>query len=69
MEPEKAVVKETAEAKASSSEATDKPNAEKVTVKQKANIKKPSMKQLLELKQDFIEPVDPSTVSCSIVCH
>ena len=60
MEPEKAVVKETGEG---SSEAADKPNAEKVAVMQKANIKKPSMKQLQELKQDFIEPVDPSTVS------
>jgi len=64
MEPVSAVIKETEEDKTSSSDAAaDDSSLVKVVVKQKPHVKKPSTKQLLELEQDFIVPVDPSTVS------
>ena len=75
MESESVVVKEIAEAnnKPSSSDAANNSSADKVVAKQKSNVKKPSTRQLLELEQDFIIPVEPSTVSyssvdCVLVC-
>ena len=63
------VVKEIAEAnnKPSSSDTANNSSADKVVAKQKSNVKKPSTRQLLELEQDFIIPVEPSTVSYSSV--
>jgi len=60
MEPVSTVVKRIAEEKAVTA---DDNGMVKVVVKQKQHVKKPSTKQLLELEQDFIVPVDPSTVS------